>query len=244
VGPSCSQLYGRDTGLPIEDSLKLAHLTFLPNTSILRARSWGAHLHISHSLPALPDLGAPVLAYPKGFFAPASRLNCRAMQRRYKEESFWVCRCWLETCGLRPSLSSAALCPRCSRWQEKFGFPSPVQGQEEHPSASGAVLELAIIRSIEGILRLANGGTRWLMPALQRVPCSGAEPWHLARLAHGMAVSSSHRSHISRENVDFYATSRRRKASIYGSVAAGGGGGQRQSSIRNCTTPTNGMGIL
>jgi hypothetical protein len=54
----------------------------------------------------------------------------------------------------------------------------------------------------------------------------------------------SQRSHISRRNVDFYATYRRRTASIYGSAAAGGGAGQRQSATTNCTNPTKGMGIL
>jgi hypothetical protein len=52
------------------------------------------------------------------------------------------------------------------------------------------------------------------------------------------------RSHISRRNVDCYATDRRRKASIYGSATAGRGGGQRQSATTNRTTPTKGMGIV
>jgi hypothetical protein len=52
-------------------------------------------------------------------------------------------------------------------------------------------------------------------------------------------MSSPQHSPISRRNVGFYGTYRRRKTSIYKIAAAGGGGCQRQSSTTNSTNPTN-----
>jgi hypothetical protein len=60
----------------------------------------------------------------------------------------------------------------------------------------------------------------------------------------GPAGSSLRCSHISRQDVDFYATFWRSKASIYGSPAVGGGDGQRRSSLTNGANPTKGMGLV
>jgi hypothetical protein len=84
-----------------------------------------------------------------------------------------------------------------------------------------------------------------------RAPDFLGVPWRPRRFPHPGHLrvnpgvpGGSPRSHISRRNVDFCATCRRRKASIYRSAAAPGGGCPRQSSITKCTNPMNRMGIL
>jgi hypothetical protein len=100
--------------------------------------------------------------------------------------------------------------------------------------------------SLRGTQRRSNlnptGGDCFAALAMtgEQSPVAGSQ---LAVLGSRFSVQEP-RSHISRRNVDIYATYRRLKASIYRSAAGSGGAWQRQSTTTNCTNPTNGMGII
>jgi hypothetical protein len=85
----------------------------------------------------------------------------------------------------------------------------------------------------------------WLRPKAAPSPLASSAVSHPGNLRVKTCLpGDSQRSHIVGRNVGFYATYRRREASIYGSTPPGGGGGQRQSSTTNSANPTNGIGIL